>query len=266
MDGLRARDLRTVLDVARLVGEAEDLDHFRATVLACSPRLVDGDVHGYNEVPPAGADPLVLMDAYPSDGTWWESLGRLADEHPLVVHIITTGDMNARAISDLLSRRAYENGAFYHDVLSYAGGRDQLAVSMPGRDGEVIGLAVNRGRRGFSARDHEMYDAVRPFLVQGYRNAVMREELRALRGAAAVAPGPDDLRALGLTPREADVLALVACGAPNAEIAATLGIAELTVAKHLTHVYAKLGVANRTAAVVRARELLTGLASRARAV
>src|SRR5690349_6085612 len=107
MDGLRARDLRTVLEVARLVGEAEDLDAFRATVLACSPRLVDGDVHGYNEVPPDGGAPLVLMDHRPTDGTWQEALVRLAEEHPLVVHVISTGDMDAHAISDLMTARAF---------------------------------------------------------------------------------------------------------------------------------------------------------------
>ena len=262
MEGLRARDLRTVLEVARLAGEAEDLDAYRSTVLACAPRLVPGDVYGYNEIPPGGGLPLVLMSAYPAATVWWSSLERLAAEHPLVLHIIGTGDNDARAISDLMGRRVYEGSAFYRDVLSHVSGRDQLAVSMTGRGGEVIGLAVNRDRRGFSRRDHAMYDSVRPFLVQAYRNAVAHDELRALRAAAA--PDPGDLRLLGLTPREADVLALVGGGAPNAEVARTLGISDETVAKHLTHVYSKLGVTSRTAAVARARELLRPPASPAR--
>jgi DNA-binding CsgD family transcriptional regulator len=56
---------------------------------------------------------------------------------------------------------------------------------------------------------------------------------------------------LGLTEREREVLALVAKGKTNAEIAETLWIAPSTVRKHLENVYAKLGVRTRTAAAAR---------------
>jgi DNA-binding CsgD family transcriptional regulator len=50
----------------------------------------------------------------------------------------------------------------------------------------------------------------------------------------------------GLTPAERRVADLVAKGRTNAEVAAALFLAERTVASHLTHVYAKLGVRSRT--------------------
>ena len=53
-------------------------------------------------------------------------------------------------------------------------------------------------------------------------------------------------RSDGLTPAERRVADLVAEGRTNAEVAATLFLAERTVASHLTHVYAKLGVRSRT--------------------
>jgi DNA-binding CsgD family transcriptional regulator len=56
---------------------------------------------------------------------------------------------------------------------------------------------------------------------------------------------------LGLTPRERDILAWVARGNTNPEIAEILWIAPATVRKHLENVYAKLGVRTRTAAVTR---------------
>lgn len=68
----------------------------------------------------------------------------------------------------------------------------------------------------------------------------------------------DALVRLRLTARQADVLAPVASGASNGEIAAALGTRPTTVAKHLQRVYAKLGVSSRTAAVHRARELSAG--------
>jgi DNA-binding CsgD family transcriptional regulator len=60
-------------------------------------------------------------------------------------------------------------------------------------------------------------------------------------------PRPD----AGLTAREREVLAWVARGKTNAEVARALWLAPSTVGKHLEHIYAKLGVRTRTAAVAR---------------
>ena len=59
---------------------------------------------------------------------------------------------------------------------------------------------------------------------------------------------------VALTGREREVLALVAEGLTNAEIAHRLRLAESTVAKHLEHAYAKLGVHSRTAAIALLRK------------
>jgi LuxR family transcriptional regulator, maltose regulon positive regulatory protein len=58
-----------------------------------------------------------------------------------------------------------------------------------------------------------------------------------------------------LTERELEVLRLLAAGAPNRAIAAQLVVTPETVKKHLSHLFDKLGAANRTQAVARAREL-----------
>jgi DNA-binding NarL/FixJ family response regulator len=55
-----------------------------------------------------------------------------------------------------------------------------------------------------------------------------------------------------LTPRQQDLLRLVAAGHTNSQIARRLGIAEGTVRTHLESIYEKLGVSSRTAAVTRA--------------
>jgi DNA-binding NarL/FixJ family response regulator len=56
------------------------------------------------------------------------------------------------------------------------------------------------------------------------------------------------------SPRELEVLRLIAQGATNREVARALLISETTVKTHLKHVFAKLGVDNRAAAVVAALE------------
>ncbi|RNB43723.1 DNA-binding response regulator [Agromyces tardus] len=70
-----------------------------------------------------------------------------------------------------------------------------------------------------------------------------------VRADAASAPPPS------LSPRELDVLRLVAEGRSNPEIARALVIGEATVKTHLVHVFEKLEVGDRTRAVTRAMEL-----------
>ena len=66
----------------------------------------------------------------------------------------------------------------------------------------------------------------------------------------------------GLSPREAEVLVLVARGCTNRAIGEELFISEKTVTSHLTHVFAKLGVTSRAAATAFAYEHgLTGRTS-----
>ena len=58
-----------------------------------------------------------------------------------------------------------------------------------------------------------------------------------------------------LTSRELEVLTMLAAGKSNPAIASELVVTLDTVKKHVSHVMAKLGAANRTEAVARAREL-----------
>ncbi len=68
----------------------------------------------------------------------------------------------------------------------------------------------------------------------------------------------EGLRGLGLTRREAEVLAWVAEGKTSDEIATILGIGRRGVEKHLEHIYSKLGVETRTAAAIRALAFVAG--------
>lgn len=70
-------------------------------------------------------------------------------------------------------------------------------------------------------------------------------------------PRPEAL-VLPLSPREREILALVATGASNKEVADRLCLAEGTVKNHVTNILAKLDVRDRTQAALRARELGIG--------
>ena len=78
-------------------------------------------------------------------------------------------------------------------------------------------------------------------------DVLLFEERRRDDGRALAA-----LAALGLSARQAEVLALAARGCTNAEIAARMGISPRTVQKHLEHVFDRLGVRTRAGAAARA--------------
>ena len=66
-------------------------------------------------------------------------------------------------------------------------------------------------------------------------------------------PRPDQAAFPELTPREREVLDLIAAGLGNAAIAARLGLAPATVGNHITSIFGKLQVAGRAEAIIRAR-------------
>ena len=70
---------------------------------------------------------------------------------------------------------------------------------------------------------------------------------------------PRPLEALGLSPREAEILLWTAQGKTNAELGVILSIRPATAKKHLENIYQKLGVENRQTATLKALETLTQL-------
>jgi LuxR family maltose regulon positive regulatory protein len=87
-------------------------------------------------------------------------------------------------------------------------------------------------------------------LVDAFEQAGLPVRPPARRGGVVVAGLVEPLSA-----RELEVLGLLAVGAPNRAIAEQLVVTPETVKKHLSRIFDKLGVANRTQAVARAREL-----------
>lgn len=99
-----------------------------------------------------------------------------------------------------------------------------------------------------------------PLVVEGPRGRLRVREATAARAGSLLvleeerAPSAEDLRSLGLTRRQSEVLHLLARGRSTEEVAADLFISQQTVRKHLEHIYHRLGVHTREAAVSMARE------------
>jgi DNA-binding NarL/FixJ family response regulator len=111
--------------------------------------------------------------------------------------------------------------------------------------------AVRAGARGYLTKDagaEEIRQALEA-VVRGEAAidpAVQHHLLDALATGAPATAGtlPD-----GLTPREAEVLSLIAEGLSNAEIAARLVVSEATVKSHINHLFTKIGARDRAQAV-----------------
>ncbi|MFJ7019357.1 response regulator [Streptomyces sp. NPDC101117] len=112
--------------------------------------------------------------------------------------------------------------------------------------------AIEAGATGYLLKDaprDELFIAVRA-AAEG--RTVLSPAVASRLVSAVRAPGNE--RNEPLSAREREVLALVARGTSNREIARELFISEATVKTHLTHLYAKLGVNDRAAAVATAYE------------
>ncbi|MGN6866811.1 MAG: response regulator [Solirubrobacteraceae bacterium] len=132
-----------------------------------------------------------------------------------------------------------------------------IALTTYADDESVLG-ALRAGARGYLTKDASSQDIRNAILSVAAGDAaldpaVQSHVVAALAGdgqgtAAAAAPHapelPDDL-----TPREAEVLALIAAGLTNAEIAERLVVSPTTIKSHINHLFAKAGLRDRTQAV-----------------
>jgi DNA-binding NarL/FixJ family response regulator len=167
-------------------------------------------------------------------------------------------------------------------------------IMMPGRDGYAVLQAVRtnkitattpfifftaKGEKGdlragmnLGADDYLVKPTPRAELLEALEARFERQRLQELRTQQELAnvsfqpdfstPAPL-VEKLGLTDREAETLIWVAQGKSNADIATILGNSEKTVKKTMGHIFEKLGLESRTAAALRAVEILSAPAIKA---
>jgi DNA-binding NarL/FixJ family response regulator len=120
-------------------------------------------------------------------------------------------------------------------------------------DDEILAAALRAGASGFLLKGtpaEDLQRAVRTVAEGGawLDPAVTGRVLTAYRAASAARPGDDRLEVL--TPREREVLSLIGQGLSNAEIAARFVLGEGTVKTHINHLFSKLQLRDRAAAIV----------------
>jgi DNA-binding CsgD family transcriptional regulator len=154
-----------------------------------------------------------------------------------------TGDLRSVSkIADFYSARQWHSTGMYCDIYRPLDIAHELQLCLPDPAGRAAGCGRTRrlfffrqSGPDFSERDRALLTLLRPHLHQAYLDAERRRH-----------PVPR------LTPRQTELLHLVAAGHTNTQIARRLGISEATVRSHLEHIHTRLNVSSRTAAVTRA--------------
>ena len=122
-----------------------------------------------------------------------------------------------------------------------------LVLTTYDTDRDIV-RAVEAGASGYLLKDAAPADIVEAVVRAAGGETVLAPALAQRVVARMSRPRPE------LSAREVEIVAAVAQGLGNREIARTLVISEATVKTHLVHVFTKLDVDSRTAAVARARE------------
>jgi DNA-binding CsgD family transcriptional regulator len=185
------------------------------------------------EVPPVDASGL---DEMATEGCNWSDFVGYPDY---------SGDLrSATRLSDFYSARRWHSTVAYTDFFRHTGIAEHvLQLCLPGQLGPAAWpdcggaqMLIFRGPGpDFSDRDRDLLALLQPHLNQAYLDAERRR----------CWPPP-------LTPRQRELMRLIAAGHTNAKIARQLGITEGTVRSHLQDIYTRLQVSNRAAAVARA--------------
>jgi DNA-binding NarL/FixJ family response regulator len=129
----------------------------------------------------------------------------------------------------------------------------EIVVLTTHADEESILDALRAGARGYLTKDAGIAEISRGVHAaadhHGLLDPVVQSRLIAAATAGARPAPPPATLPDELTPREAEVLTLIARGLSNGEIAATLVVSEATVKSHVNHLFAKIGARDRAQAV-----------------
>ncbi len=244
MTALTGSDYRGVLDVLRVAHEGDDGVPFSGDMLAALRRLIPSAVATSHDWDPALGHRHVVDGADRADvGPLWSLYHRVSDQDPFPApprgvarRVVPLGV--ACRFSDVLSLRQFRRLDLHAEICRPLGINDVMKLFFAVGETGVSNLVLD-SQRAFSDRDRVVLDVLAPHL------ALIRQRCRRLADASL-----ETLAAtIRLSPREREVLRLVASGMTNHEIAACLFIAPGTVRKHLDNIYAKLGVRSRAQAV-----------------
>jgi DNA-binding CsgD family transcriptional regulator len=247
---------RPLLDLIGEVIGTLDTEEFRQVLLDAVRRAVPCEWISLNDLSPEPEATVVLIEP-PFSRAAHELYATYAFENPLVARYQRTQDGRAYRFSDVATAAELHATNLYREFYGPLGLEYQVAFTLPSEHERVLALALSRSSAEFSDLERDLLNDARPYLIQAYRNALEHSRLRSeleVRSYGDPLPLDDaglhaELTSRGITPRQAEVLALLATGRSNRAIAVTLNLSERTVQKHLQLSFRKLAIHTRGDAV-----------------
>lgn len=212
------------------------LDQFRAQVLCFNEIRLDQRT---------AATP-VLHSRRPPAGAISSRLEQMLCDHPLVGYYSDTCLDEPLLVTDVCSRSEWERTEIATELRQQFGVQDQIAIPTAVAPAKVSAWVVMR-EEPFEERDRELARELRG-LLRGLRSPPALSDGSAEHPLAGKTPV--DLVTATLTHREVEVLTLLGEGLTAYALARRLAISPSTVDKHLQHIYRKLAVHDRLAAVL----------------
>jgi len=145
----------------------------------------------------------------------------------------------------ILMLTTFDDEEYVREALR-AGARGYLLKDLPAQD---LARAVHTVSQGV----YQLDAAVIERMIDAFSRPDTAQKSETSKKEERMTP-PDALDTAGLTNREIEVLRLIATGATNREVADALVISEGTVKNHLSNIFSRLGLRDRTQAVMYARE------------
>lgn len=240
-------------------------------VLSAILAIVPGEVARYLEMRPRKnesrnwVEPADVAGHKLDEEVWPKLMG----QHRGLQDTIATCDGRTRMISQFWSQAEFYNGALYSEYYKLQGIKDTIFWSVDVSPDLVIAIGVGRGKWGFSHHEMFLMNRLYEYFKLGWHIVKSEKEqnplsisficempdqwLVKIRNASSVV---DMFGLERVTPCELKVLAWMAQGKTNSEIAVILSNSVTTIKTHADRVFEKLGVNNRHAAAVRLRDVI----------
>jgi DNA-binding CsgD family transcriptional regulator len=242
MTAVAQSELRQVVDVLEAGRGPQPEGRLSGDVLSALHAAVPSDCVSFADMDVSSCTHYALDD-YDGAGTSYLEEPETAPDLPFWQHYpgsrfcsypTDTGDDKTVTMrADFFSRREWQQTAMYADLAAADGITDEMMCPLASRGSRSRRLLFFRsGGPDFDERDRLVLSLLRPHLAEM---------------VSASAPA----YAERLTPRQVELMRLVAAGHSNAEIAAAMFVSPHTVRKHMENIFERLDVTSRTAAVAR---------------
>lgn len=260
---LKINDYERLLASVQELHALGDLADFRQRVTHIVRNLVRATCVSYNEIDPQLKTAIGVFDDPVAEREvmrHWHLWEQYCHQHPVLHYFRQNPHACCQKISDCLTQQQFHELPLYQEFYSVVGLEYQFALNVVDEHA-VVGIVSNRYGKDeydFDEYDRQMLALLQPHVQNAYTRLRTRHGLQLLLDGPLTEELVLELRRIGLTDREGQILYYLFLGHTNKQIALHMQLSEGTVRKHVEHLLSKLGATSRTGACREAMRRLAG--------